>query len=203
MSYSHPYSKTYYSEDLLAILAAAVRHFRATGLNVEYHLFLPKGVDTCFDQAAFCYSPDNLASFAFCAYHGAARLGGDTIIYSVEPYQAVRVNLGGGQVGYACGTPYLPAGTDRLDSGTASTLSHESFESWSDPIPNTGWYNSTYQVEIGDICSYLFMQTVNFDRDPITFKRNTLISITAAPATSDCVAPLKNILSRLLKFGVT
>jgi hypothetical protein len=66
----------------------------------------------------------------------------------------VKIN---GKLYYGCQDQVEPPGTNRLQSGTASTLSHESFESWSDPLPNTGWFNSLYGEEIGDVCAYAFM----------------------------------------------
>ncbi|HZY99343.1 MAG TPA: hypothetical protein VFE36_07200, partial [Candidatus Baltobacteraceae bacterium] len=72
VKYHLNYSNTFYNNDLFTILAAAYKHFKATGLNAQYHIFLPPGIDTCFDQYGECYSPDNLNSFYFCAYHTAA-----------------------------------------------------------------------------------------------------------------------------------
>jgi len=159
VKYSLAYTNTFYNNDLFTILVAAVKHFKATGLNAEYHLFLPPGIDTCFDQYGECYSPDNLNSFYFCAYHTAVLAGkGTFIVYSVEPYQNATVTYGGQKL-YGCQDQVVPPGTNRLQSGTASTLSHESFEAWSDPLPNTGWFNAPYGVEIGDICAYAYMAT--------------------------------------------
>jgi hypothetical protein len=154
------YAPTFYQNDLGTILAAAVRKIGATGLNAEYHIFLPPGADTCFDQSASCYSPDHLAAFAFCAYHSAALIPGSNtpIVFSVEPWQNAKVRVKGKML-YACQNSFVPKGTNRLNSGTASTLSHESFESWSDPLPNSGWFNSHYGMEIGDVCAYTFMFT--------------------------------------------
>lgn len=159
VKYSHPYTNTYYSADLFAILAAAVRHFKADGLSVEYHIFLPEGVDTCFDQTPLCYSPDNLSAFQFCAYHGAAQYNHKPVVYSVEPYASPQVEVYGRFV-WACQNQVLPKGVNREDSAQASALSHESFESWSDPLPNSGWFNANFNAEIGDICAYLYMQTI-------------------------------------------
>jgi hypothetical protein len=158
VKYRLAYTNTFYFNDLLTILSAAAHHFRAVGLNAEYHLFLPPGIDTCFDQTAACYSPDNLASFVFCAYHTAVFYQHNVIVFSVEPWQNAKVKVGK-QKFFACQNQQVPAGTNRLNSGTASTLSHESFESWSDPLPNTGWFNSNYNMEIGDVCAYTFMDT--------------------------------------------
>lgn len=157
VKYPHPYTNTFYFEDLITILAAAAHHFKAVGLNAEYNLFLPKGVDTCFDQTASCYSPDNLSSFAFCAYHTAVFAAANTpIVFSVEPYQNATYKYQG-KTYYGCQNSTVPAGTNRLNSGTASTLSHESFESWSDPLPNTGYFNAIFGAEVGDVCAYWSM----------------------------------------------
>lgn len=163
VQYHLAYSNTFYDNDLFTVLVAAVKHFKAVGLTSQYHIFLPPGTDTCFDQSAICYSPDNLSSFDFCAYHSAAYGGKDSaghpiwIVFSVEPYQNAKVTVNGQKV-YACqNTVGVPPGVNRLNSGTASTLSHESFEAWSDPIPNTGWFNAAYGEEIGDVCAYSFM----------------------------------------------
>jgi len=157
VNYSLKYSNTFYNNDLFTILASAVKHFQKVGLTAQYHLFLPPGIDTCFDQYGICYSPDNLNSFVFCAYHSAVAYNGQPILFSVEPYQNATVKIGS-QTFYACQNTVVPKGTNRLESGTASTLSHESFETWSDPLPNTGWFNPSYGAEIGDICAYAFMQ---------------------------------------------
>jgi len=153
VQYHLAYTNTFYFNDLLTILSAAAHHFKAVGLNVEYHLFLPPGIDTCFDQTNICYSPDNLSSFFFCAYHTAVLSSAGPIVFSVEPWQAATVDIGG-QKFYACTIPVK--GFNILNSATASTLSHESFESWSDPLPNTGWFNTQYGQEIGDVCAYHF-----------------------------------------------
>jgi hypothetical protein len=161
VKYGLAYTNTFYNNDLFTVLVAAYKHFKALGLNVQYHIFLPPGTDTCFDQTSICYSPDNLSSFFFCAYHTAAIAGpGQFIVYSVEPYQNATVTING-QKFYGCQDDVVPPGTNRLNSGTASTLSHESFEAWSDPLPNTGWFNASYGEEIGDVCAYQFMTTEN------------------------------------------
>lgn len=160
MSVTHQlhYSNTFYNEDIFSVLAAGVTKFQALGLGVQYHIFLPSGTDTCFDQTKICYSPDNLRSFYFCAYHDAVQYGSQYIVYSVEPYQKATVTIRGNKY-YACQNQIVPPHTNRLNSGTASTLSHELFESVSDPLPNSGWFNP-YYGEIGDVCAYRFMTNV-------------------------------------------
>ncbi len=65
------FTNTLGQNDVLAIVHAAAAKLGKTGYGHIYHLFLPNGVDTCFDQTNVCYSPDNPSSFAFCAYHGS------------------------------------------------------------------------------------------------------------------------------------
>ena len=159
IQYHLNYSNTFYNNDLFTVLAAGYKKFHATGLNAQYHIFLPPGIDTCFDQYGECYSPDNLNSFFFCAYHTAAIAGpGVYLVYSVEPYQNAKVTVNG-QKFYGCQNQVVPKGTNRLNSGTASTLSHESEEAWSDPLPNSGWFNPAYGMEDADVCAYAFMAT--------------------------------------------
>lgn len=132
--------------DILAIVHAA-----ASKLSVQnsysniFHVFLPKGIDTCFDLTSICYSPDNPSSFFFCAYHGAVWFSDiGHILFTVEPFQ----NVPGCQVA----TP-TPNG-DLVDS-TASVLSHEFFETITDPDLDA-WFSEASLIElgaeIGDIC---------------------------------------------------
>ena len=132
--------------DILAIVHAA-----ASKLSVEnsyshiFHVFLPQGVDTCFDLTSICYSPDNPSSFFFCAYHGAvwfADIG--HILFTVEPYQ----NVPGCQVA-------MPTPNGVLVDSTASVLSHEFFETITDPDLDAWWSEASlieWGEEIGDIC---------------------------------------------------
>ncbi len=114
---------------LLAIVHAAVVKLGASthnGYGHIYHIFLPKGVDTCFDFANVCYSPDVPSSFVFCAYHGSVTFSDiGHVILSVEPYQ----NVPGCQ-----GAPPDPNGI--LADSTNAILSHELIESITDPDPH-------------------------------------------------------------------
>lgn len=135
--------------DLMGVLHASLVALGSIGINPgythEFHIFLPPGMDTCFDYTTQCYSPDNSPTFAFCAYHGSVTFSGTGagsghVVFSVEPYQ------GTGAQGICYG------GTTTLVNATASTLSHEFFESVSDPDPGLGWYNGFTGMEIGDEC---------------------------------------------------
>ncbi len=127
------------------------------GLGHIYHVFLPKNVDTCMDrtgQPGSCYSPDNGSTFVFCAYHGAFTASNgngqrQTYLYTVEPYQDVR---GCRNQVYNQPLPNpAPGGGDPADPGY-STLSHELFETITDPLLNS-WFNNYAGYEIGDLCS--------------------------------------------------
>jgi hypothetical protein len=131
---------TFYDIDIIGMVISAGQFTGATGYNNIYHVFLPAGTDVCWFPG-FCYSPDDPNSFAFCAYHGwFDDLDGNHYLYTVEPYQ----NVDG------CRFPYqIPHGT--IDA-TASTLSHEFFETITDPDLDA-WFNSLTGEEIGDLCA--------------------------------------------------
>jgi hypothetical protein len=139
-------------DEILAIVHAAATKLGA-GYAHTYHVFLPKGVDTCFDLSSVCYSPDFPPSFVFCAYHGSVVFNDiGHVLLSVEPYQ----NVPGCQ-----SAPPDPNGI--LADSTNSVLSHEMVESITDPDPAgpgaqgiTAWVNASsllaFGAEIGDEC---------------------------------------------------
>jgi hypothetical protein len=127
-------------DDLYNILFSVASLTGEYGLGTIYHIFLPQGTDTC-TQPGVCYSPDSLQNWVFCAYHSAVDFGGGiVIVYSVEPYQAVN----------GCSNP-ANAPTDVIDP-TASTLSHEFFESATDPHLNA-WFSEQTGEEVADLCT--------------------------------------------------
>ena len=132
--------------DILSIVhAAATKLSISNSYSNIIHVFLPKGVDTCFDLSPVCYSPDNFPSFAFCGYHGAVFFNDiGHILYTVEPYQ----NVPGCQVA-------SPSPNGLLVDSTATVLSHELFETITDPDLNAWWSDKSLieqGAEIGDIC---------------------------------------------------
>ncbi len=120
-----------------------------TGYGNIYHIFLPPGTDECFDSTySECYSPDNLSTFYFCAYHSSVTFSDvGHVLYTVQPYQ----NVAG------CNVPPNSPNGPLVDS-TNSILSHETFETISDP-DGTAWWNSDsntlYGSEIADECSFI------------------------------------------------
>jgi len=134
--------------DMQALVHNAAALGKQSGYGHMYNIYLAPGIDVCFDSKfAICYSPDNAATWSFCAYHGSADFADvGHVIYSVEPPQ----NVAGCSV-----KPGTPNGT-MIDS-TNSTLSHEVFEAITDPDSN-GWWNSTNSgnlgQEIADECQF-------------------------------------------------
>jgi hypothetical protein len=138
--------------DIQTIVHAVVR---ARGLPTGYHsifdVFLVPGQDEC-DTSAFdsCYSPDNPAAFVFCADHSSADFPDvGHVLYTVEPYQNVT----------GCSSrPNGPNG--QLVDSTNNVLSHETFETISNP-DGTAWWNEfdsgSFDEEIGDECSFLLI----------------------------------------------
>jgi len=148
------YSKIYYDNDLFSILHAVAKAIGGNGYTDEYHIFLPKGTDTCIDGTTECYSPNIPQNWVFCAYHGEVTFSDlGNVVFSVQPYQNVR------------GCLYkLPNGYNPLINATDTTLLHETFESITDANPTfatLGWYNIPYNQEVADLCdAFPMKQTV-------------------------------------------
>jgi hypothetical protein len=143
----HTFTKLFYSDDLLAVLhAALVRNDRLAGYGNMYHIFLPEGYDTCFDRSRSCYSPDRPRDFNFCAYHEVVKFQDvrQNVVVSIEPYQKVSF----------CASR-ASSGASALTNSTASTLGHEMFESITDPGPAFAWFNFIYFDEVADLCEAL------------------------------------------------
>lgn len=144
-----PSSTPFTNADMLAVVHSVASATGETGYGEIYHVFLPPGTDECIDATLlFCYSPDNLNTFFFCAYHGSADFTDiGHVLFSVEPYQ----NTPGCQ-----DRPGTPNG--QLVDSTDDVLSHELFETITDP-DGTGWRNITagglFGEEIGDECVFL------------------------------------------------
>jgi len=130
--------------DLLAALHAAAKTL-GTGYGHLYNIFLPTGMDTCFDGTSACYSPDNLGTFVFCAYHASVTFSDiGHVLFSVLPFQ----NVSG------CNAA-APTPNGALADSTNSTLSHEQIEAITDP-DGTAWFSDssldTFGFEIADLC---------------------------------------------------
>jgi hypothetical protein len=150
------FTNTLGQNDLLALVHAAAVQLAATGYNNIFHVFLPQGIDTCFDLTNVCYSPDNPSTFFFCAYHGSVDFSDiGHVLFTVQPYQAV------------AGCEVAPPNPNsELADSTNSVLSHELFETITDPDPPTGWVaNSSLDeqgFEIADECQPIGNQNFQF-----------------------------------------
>jgi hypothetical protein len=139
--------------DIFTFIHAAAKAL-GSGYGNIYHVFIPSGYVTC-TSSGVCYSPNNPATFAFCAYHASVTFSDAVghVLFSVEPYQNVP--------GCRTSDTLAPVGPQpppngQLKDSTDSTLSHEYFESITDPDPASGWSNSNpaYPSEIGDLCRF-------------------------------------------------
>ena len=170
----HPNAAPFTDADMVAIVHAAASLTDQAGYGNEYHVFLPPGQDECFNLGyKVCYSPDDLKTFAFCAYHGSADFGDiGHVLYSVEPFQDA----------FGCNSrPGTPNGP--LADSTNNVLSHEVFETITDP-DGTAWWNSLdngiFGEEIGDECSFLFYndqgQIIAFDPSNVTLNGKAYVA---------------------------
>jgi len=130
-------------QDIINIIYNVAQQY-GTGYTNVYNVFLASGVQQCSQNAGGCYLQQ------YCAYHGSNDYSdiGHTL-YTVEPYQ----DVSGCQVSSVSNGGQSPNGST-VDS-TASTLSHELSETFTDPdvaINNLAWYNSQ-GGEIGDLCA--------------------------------------------------
>jgi hypothetical protein len=150
---ANPANNPVVSQSDLMLLIYYAGLYEGTGYGHIFHLFLHPGLDTCIDLTSSCYSPDNPRTFRFCAYHGSADFFGHHYLYTVEPYQDVP----GCKI---VGGPNAQGGDDLIDS-TANTLSHEMFETITDP-DITAWMNAVSLQEIGDLCQgFLYSANLN------------------------------------------
>ena len=141
--------------DMLAVVHAVASASGQTGYSHMYHVFLPPGQDECFTATdGICYSPDVPKTFVFCAYHNSVDFKDiGHVLYTVEPFQ----NVGGCSV-----RPGTPNG--QLVDSTDNSLSHETFETITDP-DGTAWFNFTAVIlggaEIGDECSFFVVLPIS------------------------------------------
>jgi hypothetical protein len=171
MHYANP-AGTLYDADMLQIVHHVAKS-KGTGYGHMYHVFLPQGTDECFFAGGPCYSPDNPSTFVFCAYHSSVDFGDiGHVLYSVEPYQEVP----------GCGDDIHSAPPHTLTESTGTVLSHETFETITDP-DGTAWFNSQ-GFEIGDLC---FRQRGNVNLHGDTYLIQPEFSDAANPPNGDCV----------------
>jgi hypothetical protein len=145
--------------DILSTVHAAAKTL-GSGLGEIYHVFIPKGVDTCMDEGS-CYSPDNAATFAFCAYHFRVKFSdlANPVYYTVEPFQGPLA----APLNNLCTIPFTTPNGPLVDS-MATSLLHETFETITDPDINTGFraINSSFG-EVGDVCEGTIFNPISFN----------------------------------------
>jgi hypothetical protein len=164
-NYPIPTNNTLGLGDLYTLVYAGASS-AGVGYGHIYHVFLPPGVDFCYTAASGqpeCYSPDNPATFAYCAFHGSVDFTGlGHVLFSLEPYQNVP----------GCQEPPTGTANNQLVDSTDSVLSHESFEAITDPDGDAWWVQkdlALYGSEIGDVCEAIgfFGQNVYFDNGTV------------------------------------
>jgi hypothetical protein len=133
--------------------AVAVAAGFTGGYSHMVNIFLPPEQAECFDST-FTVCSTNV----FCAYHSSVVFSDiGEIIYTVEPYELTP------------GCSVRPNAPNGGFDATYNSLSHEVFESITDP-DGTAWWNSLdngiFGEEIGDECSFItfsFPPDVYFD----------------------------------------
>jgi hypothetical protein len=126
------------------------------GLNVEFYVFTPKGVESCFDSSHSGCTIGAGAHFgtessSYCAYHSWFYVSPHYFIYANMSYAATW------KTGYTynCGTHSTTVNGNPDADIEISPTSHEQFESVTDPLINA-WYDSNGAGEIGDKCAYRY-----------------------------------------------
>jgi hypothetical protein len=137
--------------------AIAANHWTA-GLTHEFFVFTGYGAEVCTDQQHTACS--FLVSVAtFCGYHDYVP-GPTDVVYAVIPDSPTCVDSG-----YA--TQFGSPNGDRIADFEVNVVSHEQFESASDP-DDLGWYtDGWFAGEIGDLCAWNF-GTVGADGGNVT-----------------------------------
>jgi hypothetical protein len=161
---SYPAVTTLGDNDLLLIIHAVAAGTSGGGYGHIYNIFLPNGLNYCATgtllPAGFCNASPTSPNPAFCAFHGAVTFSdiGKTL-FTVEPFNDP--DFCGIDNFTANPTAPTPNGLQR--DSAYSALSHELFETITDPNPGSGWVNPNpfYPAEIGDLCAYVTGQFVN------------------------------------------
>jgi hypothetical protein len=111
------------------------------GLGVEYFLFMPQALGSCFDS----HFAHGCSERGYCAYHSWIGGGANVTLYSSMPYAKTP----------GCDPGATPHGTDA--EAVLNVTSHEHNETITDPTGG-GWYDSNGN-ENGDKCSWDFGAT--------------------------------------------
>ena len=140
-------------------------------------MWVPKQTD-----ATACFSPDNISTWQFCAFHGYDTFSDvpGIVLATLQPYTDVFATVSGQPV-YPClvgGVP--PFNTDNISTpngvlvdSQADDLDHELFETITDP-DSLEWQSLflyfTLGAEVGDLCNpsstFPFFPVFNFSGHP-------------------------------------
>lgn len=118
------------------------------GLNSEFFLFTGFNVESC---SAFGYCTTN----NICGWHNYFTLNSSPVIYSNLPDDGERSGGSRHCLLTNFGAPTSGPNKDPFADAEVNTLSHEQFESVSDPL-FTAWYYQNGSGEIGDLCNGYF-----------------------------------------------
>jgi hypothetical protein len=169
---------TLIDSDIQAIVVSAAGALKIPGgYSDVFHVFLPKGMAVCFDSThTQCYSPNDPSTFVFCGYHGSFNDSGNNHrLYTVEPYENVP----------ACNVS-PPYAQSELKDATNSVLSHELFETLTDPDPYGGWAVAgmvkNHDSEIGDLCVW---QGYDYVANGVTYRTQLEYSNTSHACVSN------------------
>ena len=115
-------------------------------------------------NAIYLVYTSNLPKVSYCAWHASGSIGTTTVQVAYMPNTA-------GTTGCYPTSGYLP-GVTNYSYGTrslADNTAHEFMEAVTDPVPPTGWTDSTGS-EIGDKCNFVYLS-------PVTLTSGTSTSV--------------------------
>jgi hypothetical protein len=160
--------------DLLSIVHAVAKAIAPNaGRKNIYNIFLPSGLDYCSTGAiglppGACNASLTSPNPFFCGFHDAVAFSDiGEVLFTFQPFQ---------DLNFCAANADRPSDTTPnglQNDSTYSTLSHELFETITDPEPGSGWYAFVPLLangEIGDLCAYLG-QTVNLSGKNVYIQR--------------------------------
>jgi hypothetical protein len=141
-------------------------------LSHIYIVYLPKGVESCFNPGSSTSTAGGQActinyepTAAYCAYHSFVM---NAFSYTGTPFELVYANLPFpvylSKTGFTCGTDVnfpgvIESPNHNPDADTEiSPTAHETIESMTDPDTDSGWYD-IFGNEIADECAYRYGTT--------------------------------------------
>jgi hypothetical protein len=122
--------------DIAAEAQNAASVFGVSGPDVDIFVVSPSGT-----------SPDGFPNTGFCAWHD----WNGTSAYTNMPYVL--------DAGSSCGADSVQ---NQLD-GFSIVGGHEYAEAVTDPVPPSGWTDTSNGEEIGDLCAWFNLQAISFD----------------------------------------